>query len=688
MDNAGSIKLVNLNPVLCWNPDCCASHNLQNAQLCGQCGAQLWLGDRYQALQLLGKGGSGRTFLAIDSLNALQVVVKQFSSTWLAHRTLSSAQATIQHWRLHPHPQIPRVLHSIEQADHLHLIQTYIAGERLGTTSANPVPWSSADVVKLLVSLLPLLHQMHSQGMVDCDIKPANIIRRSPPAADPSSEFALVDWSTARWMDLDQSNEQPAVENPDMILGKVPELAIGSPEYAAPEQLRGNVSAQSDLYSLGVVCIHLLTGVRPFALFDGQANCWVWQQFWQDDGTAQLKPLIELLNGLIAPNPTQRLISAQAAIAALQTFSSLPVPNRPVQSPSPVTPTWQADTTLHGHQGLFAHVNAVAISPPLELAETTASQVLSNNTLLASASDDKTIRLWELPLGKAIGILKGHTHFVHAVAFHPQDGRILVSGSRDRTLKRWHLRELYFGGKGRGHEAEVQRESQFSSFGMNADQDKLSKCMVTHTLNEHTQAVLTVGFTPDGQHIISGSADKTVKLWDQQTGELIYSLNGHRLAVTAIAVSPSHPHLLASASADTTIKLWNLATGECVQTLTGHTSAIRAIAISPNGTWLASGGEDRTIRIVNLETQQWVRSIPGHPWAIAALQFMPDNTTLVSGSWDRSLKFWCIRTGQALEKLTGHTDSISSIAISPDARQIASGSHDATLKLWTRSRQG
>jgi WD40 repeat protein len=388
--------------------------------------------------------------------------------------------------------------------------------------------------------------------------------------------------------------------------------------------------AASDLYSLGVTCIHLLTGLSPFALVDGIENRWIWRDLCPPAvatgiSESRREVLFKLLDRLIAWDLDRRFSSA-AAIAAFQAYQPLHVPQLTrVHS-------WQPMLTLSGHHGLFANVNAVAISAQNQL---------------ASASDDRTIRLWDLPSGRATGLLTGHGHFVQAIAFHPQNGDILISGSRDCCLKRWHRGQL------------------------------------DATWTGHTQGILAVAFTPSGGQIISGSADKTLKQWDSQTGVLKRTMMGHRLAVTALAPIPGQSALIASASADATVKLWNLDTGELVQTLTGHTAAIRALAVSPDGAWLASGGEDRTIRLWHLATGQ-VRCLSGHSWSVAALRFTPDGETLISASWDHSLKIWSLSPGQMLEQLTGHLDVVSSLALSADGHLMVSGGHDATLRVWQR----
>ena len=577
---------------LCFNPGCAEPQNLGEAIRCQSCGSPLCLHDRYWAIRLLGQGGLSQTFLATDSDRSS--VIKQYRSTDIVSEDLLERLKT-----LGSYPPLPALLETFEEAEYFYLVQTYIAGENLATRLAAQGRFEAAEVWQILETVLPILQTAHALQIIHGDIKPENII-------GVASSLTLVDWGALN---------QPS----------------GSPEYAAPEQIRGQAIAASDLYSLGVTCIHLLTGIHPFNLFDSSSNAWVWQNCWVDSGDRDdTQALIQLLDRLIAPDLSQRFSTAEAAIAALP-----PKRRKPIILPvAPASPTWECYATLVGHQGVFPSVNSVAIAP--------------DQTVLASGSDDKTVRVWSAETGKEEAVLQAHTQFVKAVAFHPHNSAILASSSSDRTVKIWDWRQN----------------------------------QPLQTLTGHTNHVNTIAFSPDGTEI--ASADKAVKLWDLQTGDCRATLKGHSLAVYAIAFSPDGTQL-ASASADKTARVWDVATQREVQKLEGHTWAVRAIAYSPDGHWLATGSEDRTIRLWDTSTWECVRVLSGHPWAIAALAFFPDGKTLVSGSWDKTVKFWQVSTNVELTAIVGHTDSINSVAIAIDGSFLATGSKDKTVKLWKLS---
>lgn len=159
------------------------------------------------------------------------------------------------------------------------------------------------------------------------------------------------------------------------------------------------------------------------------------------------------------------------------------------------------------------------------------------------------------------------------------------------------------------------------------------------TLIGHTGAILTLGVTPDGKWVISGSSDNTIKIWNLKTGQEIFTLTGHTDKVNVVALTPDGKRLI-SGSSDKSIKIWNLETGEELFTLMGHTNEVNVIAVEPDGTWFVSGSNDTT------------------------------------------LKMWELETGEEFFTLTGHTDSILAVAVSPDGSQVWSGSKDKTYKCW------
>ena len=200
-------------------------------------------------------------------------------------------------------------------------------------------------------------------------------------------------------------------------------------------------------------------------------------------------------------------------------------------------------------------------------------------------------------------------------------------------------------------------------------------------LEGHTDYVLSVAFSPDGRTIASGSRDRTIRLWNAETGQELQILEGHRNGVTTVAFSPDG-RTLASGSWDDYIMLWDANTGKLLRTLDKHTDGVRAVAFSPDSRTLASGSYDTTIRLWDVDTGEEKRILEGHTDYVRGVVFSPDGRTLASGSYDRTVRLWDTENGELKLELEGHQDGVLTVAFSPDGRTIASGSYDRTVRLW------
>lgn len=273
----------------------------------------------------------------------------------------------------------------------------------------------------------------------------------------------------------------------------------------------------------------------------------------------------------------------------------------------------------------------------------------SDGKTLASAGFDKTIRLWNVADGKLLRTLKGHTNWVFAVAFTPDDKR-LISGAYDKTLRVWNV----------------------------ADGKPVA------TLKGHTATVRSLAISADGKWIASGSGDKTVKLWDAKTLKAVHTLEGHKGTVRAVAFSPDG-ETLASASEDKTIKQWSVADGKEIRTLEGHTGMVWTLAWSPRGATLASGGFDNTLMIWDPRTGRRRQTLRGHTDVVTSLAFAPGNKGLITGSYDKSIRFWKgkQRAQRELLAFAAHPDATRAVEFSRDGRWMATGGHDGLVKLWS-----
>jgi serine/threonine protein kinase len=574
------------------------------------------LQNRYRLLQSIGKGGFCKTFLAVDEgqFPPIACVIQQFS---LQYQTRTVFIQKIQSLKeLGQHRQIPTLLAHFQDQEYFYLVQELISGNNLATLLQNEGTFNETQIWQLLENVLPIIQFIHDRQTIHGDIKPENLISRSPESAKYMGDLVLVDFGVAH-----------LVNGIDQLIG---ETYIGSPEYIAPEQVRGKAVFASDLYSLGVTCIHLLTQIPPFDLFDIANNSWVWQQYLTTKVSVHL---VRIIDKLLQKSVSDRFQSADQVMQAMgianNSSATLPIPN----------PSWQCTHTLMGYSGVSA-INSLAFNPA--------------GNILASGSDDKIIRLWDLNTKKVLSSLSGHTQAVKSVAFSP-NGKILATASDDQTIKLWNLHT----------------------------------CQEIFTLYGHSHVVKSVAFSPDGQTIASGSWDKTIKIWDVNTGQEICTLTGHELQVSSVAFSPQG-ELLASGSLDRTVHLWQLPTKEFknrpdytfLGTFSGHAWAVLAVAFSPDGKILATGSDDNTVKLWEVNTGQVIATLSVHSWAVVAVAFSADGKTLISGSWDQTVKLWQVNTGTEIATLSAHIDSVFAVAVDPVAQLIASGSRDKAIKLW------
>jgi WD40 repeat protein len=327
--------------------------------------------------------------------------------------------------------------------------------------------------------------------------------------------------------------------------------------------------------------------------------------------------------------------------------------------------------TLEGHRG---SVNAVAVMP--------------DGRCAVSASNDRTLRLWDLKSGQCLRTLEDHTGSVFTVAIMP-DGRRALSSSSDNTLRFWDLESGQSLRTLQGHSSWV-RGVAITADGrraVSAADDTtlrlwdLESGQTIRTLRGHTVSVMAVAVTPDGRRAVSASADQTLRVWDLESGQTIRTLQGHTMSVWAVAVTPDG-RCAVSASVDETLRVWDLESGQTIRTLQGHMMSVWAVTVTPDGRHIVSGSADTSLRVWDLESGQVLLASKGHTKSVWAVAVTPDGRRAVSASEDQTLRLWDLESGQTICTLKSHTMSVWAVAVTPDGRCAVSASEDATLRLW------
>jgi WD40 repeat protein len=565
------------------------------------------LQNRYQIVATLAKGGMGAIYRALDThLNVFVAVKEMIPKPGIDAKTLLQLQQQFQQEAsilAHlDHPNMVEVTDFFNETGKAYLVMGFVLGESLDERIEREGALPEDEVLNWADQLLDALEYCHARGVVHRDIKPLNVILH------PDGHAVLVDFGLAKLWNPSDPRTQTAIRG------------IGTPEYAPPEQysdLPGHTDPRSDLYSLGATLYHALTGKEPMTATDRIARP---DQF---TSARQVNPKV----------------CAQVDAAVMQALE-LPLASR-------FQTATEMREALNGQA--FARLERVRVRLLRTLAEHTEIvyevAFSPDGTTLASASGDRTARLWRVSDGALLHTLKGHRGGVMSIAFSP-DGATLASGADDNTVRLWNV----------------------------ADGKPL------RTLAGHTDGVPAVAFSPDGAILVSGSHDNTLQLWEVDSGASLLTMMGHTDLVISVAFSPSGT-TLASGGRDCTARLWRADDGKQTRILK-HADCVWSIAFSPDETLLASGTADAGVYLWRANNRKPLLELRGHTDNVVSVVFSPDGTMLASGSYDKTVRLWRVCDGKLLRVVKGHTGGIKFVTFSPDGSIMATASFDDTVRLW------
>jgi WD40 repeat protein len=339
------------------------------------------------------------------------------------------------------------------------------------------------------------------------------------------------------------------------------------------------------------------------------------------------------------------------------------------------------------------------LGQPLQTINAHTSHLLSvtfsaNGQQMVTTSADRTVKLWDVATGKEQRSFRGHREEVFGSSFSP-DGRTLATAAGDETVKLWDLAHQEQQSR-KGHSASlwaIAFQPQAPYFLASAGDDKTIRIWNAAGRGVRTIAasspndwnrIWSLKFSPDGQMMATGNADRSVQLITLGDGH-IKTLTGHRDNVTDISFHPQGQTLV-TASFDGSLRRWNTQ-GQLLQTITENSNKIRGVAFNPTGTIMASAHEDGSIHLWDGTTGRSIGHQSAHRRYINKVSFSPDGSYLASASADKTLRLWQVGTNHSLS-LSGHTAEVTQVSFHPNGQQLASASADGTVRIWdTRSGQ-
>jgi WD40 repeat protein/serine/threonine protein kinase len=683
----------------------------------------------YKLLQQIGEGGFGVVYMAqqqepVKRRVALKIIKLGMNTRQVVARFEAERQALA----LMDHPNIAKVLDAgATETGRPYFVMELVHGIKI-TEYCDQNNLSTQERLDLLVQICRAVQHAHQKGVIHRDIKPSNIL---VTLHDGVPVPKIIDFGIAKATQAELTEQTVFTE-----FGQF----LGTPVYMSPEQAEMSgldIDTRSDIYSLGVVLYELLVGKTPFdpkellqagldemrrtirerepvrpstrlsTMLEGELTStakrrgaeapkligalrgdldWIVMKCLEKDRTRRYETAnalgmdIErhLNNEPVVARPPTAAYKVQKFVRRNKVMVSAAALVATVLVLGVIISTWQAVRATRAERQAQVSAKKAKTAQANE-AEQRQSAVDGQTSALRNlyvARMNLVQRFWEQTSVGQVGQVR---RLLEETAAYPERGFEWYYWQRQVHLD---LKTL------RGHTAGVSSVA-FSPNGqriLTGSDDKTAKVWdaatgnYLFTLTEHSSGITSVAFSADGQRIVTGSADQTAKVWDAATGNYLFTLRGHSNMVTSVAFSADGQRIV-TGSADQTAKVWDAATGKCLFTLTGHSAAVRSVAFSPDGQRVVTGSEDKTAKVWDVVSRKVLYTFERHTAGVLSVAFSPDGQRIATVGYDGA-KVFEAASGHELLTLRGHGRFIFSVAFSPDGQRIVTGSRDQMAKIW------